>query len=199
MENPALLLMVKNPIPGKTKTRLAADVGHDRALEIYAELTRHTREQASGLTGITRYLYYSDFVDTADAWPSEAYIKLVQVGAGLGERMSVAFQRAFDRGHDRVVIIGSDCPGLTTDLLRESISALARHDLVIGPATDGGYYLLGLRHPQPGLFSNMPWSTDSVAAETLRRARVQALRVKELPTLSDVDRLADWEACPLYS
>ena len=197
MENPALLLMVKNPIAGKTKTRLAAEVGNDRALEIYGKLIRHTREQASGLQGVTRYLYYSDFVDSADEWPGDEYIKLVQLGAGLGERMSAAFQRAFDRGHERVVIIGSDCPGLSADLLRESFSALLENDLVIGPASDGGYYLLGLRHPQPRLFTDMAWSTENVAAETLRRAQVQALRVSELPTLSDVDRLADWEACQL--
>ena len=197
MDNPALLLMVKNPIAGKTKTRLAAEVGNDRALEIYARLTAHTRSQASALRGVTRYLYYSEFVDSADDWPATDYIKLVQVGAGLGERMSAAFQRAFDRGHDRVVIIGSDCPGLTTEILQASFAALSDNDLVIGPATDGGYYLLGLRHPQPRLFTDMAWSTDQVAGETLRRAQVQALRVSELPILSDVDRLADWEASPL--
>ena len=197
MEHPALLLMVKNPIAGKTKTRLAADVGNERALEIYAALTRHTRAQASALPDVTRYLYYSEYVDSADAWPARDYIKLVQTGAGLGDRMSAAFQRAFDRGHERVVIIGSDCPGLTTQLLRESFAALSHDDLVMGPATDGGYYLLGLRHPQPGLFTDMAWSTDQVAGETLRRAQVKGLRIKELPVLSDVDRLADWEACPL--
>ena len=194
MQRPALLIMVKNPIAGRTKTRLAAEVGDQRALRMYGELLRYTREQALGLDSITRYLHYSEHVDTHDDWSNRDFLKLVQVGEDLGARMAAAFDHAFVRGHNRVVIIGSDCPGLTTDILREALSALTTHELVIGPATDGGYYLLGMRHPHPELFRNMSWSTESVCEETLTRARVRGLSVKQLPTLTDVDHLADWKS-----
>ncbi len=184
--------MVKNPIAGKTKTRLAEDVGDEKALEMYGVLMRYTRDQALALNGVTRYLYYSEFVDTQDEWSNRQFLKLVQVGAGLGERMASAFDRAFVRGHDRVIIIGSDCPGLTTRLLEEAFEALKTNDLVIGPAHDGGYYLLGMRHPHPYLFSDMRWSTDTVAKETRARAQDRGLSMATLPTLSDVDRLEDW-------
>ncbi len=194
MQQPALILMVKNPVAGKTKTRLAAEVGDAKALEMYAVLTRHTGDQVLGLDQVTRYLHYSEFVDTADDWPNRDFIKLVQVGAGLGERMAAAFDHAFVRDHDRVVIIGSDCPGLTTDVLRQAFAALEDHALVVGPATDGGYYLLGMRHPHPTLFADMEWSTEHVLEDTLARARVRGLSVARLPVLSDVDYLADWQA-----
>ncbi len=192
MQHPALLIFVKNPIPGKTKTRLAKDVGHEKALQMYQRLQEHTRLQAEGLPDVTRYLHYSDRADNRDAWPNSVFIKMVQVGDGLGERMSQAFDHAFARQHDRVIIIGSDCPGVTTALVQEAFAALLTHDLVIGPALDGGYYLLGMCHPHPQLFTEMEWSTDHVLKDTLARARVQGLRVKQLTPLSDVDYLEDW-------
>ena len=193
MQRPALLIMIKNPIPGKTKTRLAAEVGDGRALRMYGKLMRYTREQVLGVDGITRYLHYSDYVDTDDDWSNRDFLKLVQVGEDLGARMAAAFDHAFVRGHDRVIIIGSDCPGLTAELLREAYTALTTHELVIGPAKDGGYYLLGMRHAHPELFRDMAWSTDSVCEETLSRARVRGLSVKQLPILVDVDHLSDWK------
>ena len=194
MQRPALLIMIKNPIPGRTKTRLAAEVGDERALRMYGQLLRHTREQVLGLRDITRYLHYSDEVDTEDDWSNRDFLKLIQVGEDLGARMAAAFDHAFVRGHDRVVIIGSDCPGLTTDTLKEAFAALTTHELVIGPASDGGYYLLGMRHAHPELFTDMSWSTDGVCKETLSRARVRGLSVSQLPTLTDVDHLADWKS-----
>ncbi|MCP9236380.1 TIGR04282 family arsenosugar biosynthesis glycosyltransferase [Lewinella sp. JB7] len=192
MQQPALLIMVKNPVAGRTKTRLAQDVGHEKALEMYRVLMRHTRDQAAGLKGVTRYLHYSERVDVADDWPNDDFIKLVQMGPGLGERMAAAFDRAFARDHDRVVIIGSDCPGVTTELLNNAFAALADHEVVIGPALDGGYYLLGMRHPHPELFAGMEWSTAEVLEQTLARTRERGLTVKQLAALSDVDHLEDW-------
>ena len=192
MQQPALLLMVKNPIAGKTKTRLARDVGHEKALAMYRILVRYTRDQAAALPEVARYLHYSDHVAEDDDWPADEFIKLVQVGDDLGQRMEHAFDHAFSRGHERVIVVGSDCPGLTTALLAEAFAALEEHGVVIGPAHDGGYYLLGLRHPQPTLFRDMEWSTATVAEETLARAQVQGLTVARLPVLSDVDHLEDW-------
>jgi rSAM/selenodomain-associated transferase 1 len=189
---PALLLFIKNPIPGKTKTRLAADVGNEMALKMYHVLTDWTREQASGLADIQRYLYYSNDVNNDDAWPAEDYHKRLQAGNGLGERMEAAFAAAFADGHDRVIIIGSDCPGITTEFLAEAFTALNDNDVVIGPALDGGYTLLGMRSLHPTLFRDIEWSTGEVLPVTLERAAKKGLQVKQLAALSDVDYLADW-------
>lgn len=193
MENPALLIFIKNPELGKAKTRLAATVGDERALKMYRQLLAYTREQTAVLPDVSRHLYYSSFVDQEDEWSGQTFLKFVQRGATLGDRMLGAFEHAFARGHQGAVIIGSDCPGVTTELLQRAFTALKTADVVLGPATDGGYYLLGLRRPQPTLFTDMEWSTETVAEETRARARVRGLRLVELEALSDVDYLADWE------
>jgi len=189
---PALLLFIKNPIPGKTKTRLAADVGNEMALKMYHVLTDWTREQAAGLAGVDRYLWYSSFINTEDAWPATDFTKLLQQGDGLGERMEHALGHAFAQGHDRAIIIGSDCPGITTEYLDTAFAALDDNDLVVGPALDGGYTLLGMRRLHPTLFRDMEWSTESVLPQTLERAASAELSVHQLPALSDVDYLEDW-------
>lgn len=189
---PALLLFIKNPIPGKTKTRLAADVGNDMALQMYHRLTDWTREQAAGLQGVDRYLWYSEHIPETDDWPTAQFEKHVQEGDGLGERMEAAFAQAFAAGHQRVIIIGSDCPGITTEYLETAFRALESSDLVIGPALDGGYTLLGMRKLNPSLFREISWSTDSVLPDTLARAEAAELTVTQLTPLSDVDYLEDW-------
>ena len=191
---PALLLFVKNPIPGKTKTRLAAEVGNEMALAMYHQLTDWTRRQASALTGVERQLWYSDHIPATDEWPAREYKKYVQHGAGLGERMEHAFTTVFAAGHDRAVIIGSDCPGVTTAYLQEAFTALDDHDLVVGPARDDGYTLLGMRRLHPALFRDVNWSTEAVLPTTLERAAAAQLSVRQLATLSDVDYLRDWES-----
>lgn len=189
---PALLLFIKNPIPGQTKTRLAADVGNEMALKMYHVLTDWTRKQASALSGIHRYLWYSNGINGEDAWSNTDYDKHLQQGKGLGERMEHAFELAFQQGHDRAIIIGSDCPGITTEYLKEAFAALAEHDVVVGPALDGGYTLLGMRSLHTILFRDMEWSTEKVLPVTLQRAEIKNLSVKQLAPLSDVDYLEDW-------
>ncbi|SER07023.1 TIGR04282 family arsenosugar biosynthesis glycosyltransferase [Neolewinella agarilytica] len=191
---PALLLFVKNPIPGKTKTRLAASVGNEMALKMYHQLTDWTREQALGLEGVDRFVYYSNEVDTTDEWPNDRFAKRLQHGGGLGERMEQGFREVFAEGQDRAIIIGSDCPGITTDYLQEAFAALDDHDLVIGPALDGGYTLLGMRTLETSLFRNMEWSTERVLPDTLDRAEAAGLSVHQLAPLSDVDYLEDWQS-----
>jgi len=189
----ALAILVKNPIPGKTKTRLAADVGNEKALKMYHQLMDWTRDQALGLGDqVTRYLLYSETVLTNDGWPNGAFQKGLQHAGDLGDRMHTAFTTAFAAGHDRAIITGSDCPGITTAYLQEAFAALDDHDMVIGPALDGGYTLLGLRQAAPSLFADMEWSTEQVLAQTLTRAAAAGLNVHQLAPLSDVDYLEDW-------
>lgn len=185
-----LLIFIKNPIPGKTKTRLAAEVGNDRALRMYDQLLTYTRGVAEAVRA-RRMLYYSETILSNDGWSNTHFEKYVQEGTDLGARMEKAFVRAFEQSN-RVLIIGSDCPGISAALLEEAFNALDAADMVLGPALDGGYYLLGLRKLQPALFHDMVWSTDRVAAETLGRAAKLGLRVHQLVPLSDVDYLEDW-------
>ncbi len=122
-----------------------------------------------------------------------------QPAGDLGEKMQAAFSHDFARPAAAAVIIGTDCPGLTTEHLREAFAALQTHDLVLGPAVDGGYYLLGMRHLHPSLFANKTWSTDTVRAETLADAARLGLRVHLLPALQDVDTIDDlraWQQLP---
>ncbi len=192
---PALILFIKNPIPGKTKTRLAATVGDEMALKMYSALTEWTREQAQGLGDeVTRYLYYSNEVIADDGWPESQFEKKLQKGNGLGERMERAFTECFGQGHEKVVVIGSDCPGVTTAYLRESFAALEAAEVVIGPAADGGYTLLGTTSLQVSFFRDMEWSTDRVYQQTLARAEAASLKFTRLATLVDVDHLEDWHS-----
>jgi hypothetical protein len=116
---------------------------------------------------------------------------LAQSGADLGARMADAFARAFARGASRVVLAGTDVPGLARETATAALSALDAADVVLGPAEDGGYYLVGLRAPAPALFSGMEWSTPGVLEETRARARAAGLAVHELAPLADVDTLDD--------
>jgi len=106
--------------------------------------------------------------------------------------MNAAFVEAFREGVNRVVIIGSDCPALTAEDLEQAWRALDTRDVVLGPATDGGYWLIGLREPQSALFERIAWSTSTVLAETIDRAHRTGLRVGQLRQLTDVDTEADW-------
>lgn len=192
---PALIIFIKNPIPGKTKTRLAASVGNEMALKMYGILSRWARDQAVGLgDGVSRYLYYSDEVDANDDWPNDLFVKRTQSGPELGERMNNAFQEVRADGHENILIIGSDCPGITTSYLTEAFAGLKDAEVVIGPAFDGGYTLLGAKTPIPFLFTEMEWSTESVLENTISRAQAKNLSVKELVSLSDVDYIADWHS-----
>ncbi len=190
----SLLLFVKNPIAGQTKTRLAQSVGHEKALKMYHQLMEHTRAQAAALSDIQRLLFYSNFIPAEDTWPSPPFDKRLQTGHDLGERMKNAFQEAFDGGSEQAIIIGSDCPGVSTQLLEEAFAALESHDLVLGPALDGGYYLLGMKRFYPSLFNAIAWSTEAVAEQTLAAAESLSLRTARLLALSDVDYLEDWRS-----
>lgn len=187
-----LLIFIKNPVAGRVKTRLAAEVGDEEALRIYHALLAHTQRLTLATTA-RRLLFYSDQIDESDSWPSALYEKHLQQGDDLGERMRRAFELAFDEGAEQVVIIGSDCPGLEPPLLEEAFYQLQRHDFVIGPATDGGYYLLGMRRYQPSVFDDINWSSAGVLDDTLDRIAVLKADHYLLPPLSDVDYLVDWE------
>lgn len=187
-----LLIFVKNPVAGKVKTRLAASVGDEKALEIYRHLLAITKNAAAG-TGASLQVWYSDKVEQEDLWEDGKFSKFRQAGDNLGARMRNAFNRAFEEGADKVVIIGSDCPGLTTEHLQDAYRILDERDVVIGPSADGGYYLLGMNRCLPALFAGIEWSTPEVLGQTKRILNENSISYSELELLNDIDTAEDLE------
>jgi uncharacterized protein len=190
MKKEVVLVFQKNEVLGKVKTRLALGMGELRALEIYRHLIRLTYSALEDVP-VPVWTYFSDFIPES-TYPSVEK-SLVQQGQDLGERMANAFARTFESGMNKVVLIGTDCPTLQPQHLKQAFDALTNSDLVLGPASDGGYYLIGMKHLHPNLYEGITWSTSTVLAETLKRAKIAGLSVYLLPQLDDVDTAADWE------
>lgn len=189
-----LLMFARYPELGRVKTRLAAGIGDEAALAVYRELLAHTQTVAAPVFA-RKWLWLAEAGPTADRTdPWQGYEARPQPSGDLGHRMHTAFAHAFSEGATQVVIIGTDCPGLTTAHLTEAYAALTTHDFVLGPATDGGYYLLGMKQLWPDLFLHKQWSTDSVRHDTLADATRLHLQVHLLPELRDVDTAADLAA-----
>ena len=166
-------------------------MGKDKALEIYQALLRHTRTVA-GSVEAHRFLFYSDFIDDRDDWPTVDFAKHLQQGNDLGQRMEKAFSLALER-YDKAIIIGSDCVELNPQILEEAFRQLDHFPFVIGPAHDGGYYLLGMNGFNPELFENIAWSTEKVLAQTIEKIEAMDEKYFLLPGLSDIDVAEDWE------
>lgn len=192
MNQEALIIFQKNAVAGKVKTRLAASIGAEEALEVYNWLTEYTHEQVKGLQ-VDKYLYYSDFIPETSTGNLKGYKFELQSGNVLGDRMSVAFEHLFKKGYKSVVIIGTDCPDLKTDNLNKAFLSLRSADLVFGPAKDGGYYLIGMSQFYPELFIDIPWSTSKVLETTWDRANGLEIDYEFLKVLSDIDTIQDWE------
>ncbi len=186
----ALIVFVKNSIPGTVKTRLAQAVGHEKALEIYGRLVDYTASVARD-SGVPVATLYSDYVPCEDQWTHIAGRRGVQSQGDLGQRMYHAFKE-FCEDHDKVVLIGSDCGELTAAGLREAFSALNDTQIVVGPSRDGGYYLIGMRQPSSKLFEGIAWSTETVFSSTIRRILELGCNFTVLEELNDVDKIEDW-------
>jgi uncharacterized protein len=189
----ALIIFIKNPLLGKVKTRIAATLGDQAALDAYGEMSAHVRAVASGVE-CHRAVFYSDFIDDQDEWSSPTFSKYLQVPAGLGERMLAAFQEMFAMGFQKVAIVGSDFLDLQAQHLEQAFRELSFHDFVIGPVDDGGYYLLGMKVLEPSVFLNKRWSTSSVFMSTMVDIRDAGKLVFVLPEISDIDDAASWAA-----
>jgi len=185
----ALIIFARNPVRGKVKTRLAATVGTETAYEAYKCLLAHTHRATQNYPA-DKIVYYADHVASGDLW-DKGYRKALQRGADLGERMQHAFAEVLGKGYPKAVLIGTDCPSLHESILREAFEGLENHDVVIGPAYDGGYYLIGMRAPRPSLFQGIAWSTATVFKKTTAICRQSGLRYAVLPQLHDIDEEKD--------
>lgn len=188
----ALIIFVRNPELGKVKTRLAADVGHNEALVIYKELLQHTSNVA-GEVDAGKFVFYHERIEENDIWNTAGFTKKLQSGDILGDKMKQAFEELFLLGYKKIIIIGSDCLELSASLIEEAFILLKESDVVIGPAKDGGYYLLGMRAMHGFIFENKSWSTSSVFNQTMNELQQHQLTVSLLPQLNDIDTAADWQ------
>ncbi|NKI26078.1 glycosyltransferase [Arenibacter sp. 6A1] len=183
-----LLIFTRNPELGKCKTRLAATIGDKPALAIYTFLLRHTQTITTPLSA-TKTVYYSESIWENDIWDPTIYKKRLQEGEDLGQRMSNAFRDGFAQGYKKIVIIGSDMYDLSTDNLAHAFASLDKDDFVVGPAIDGGYYLLGMTRYTPSLFENKAWGSSSVLKDTLDD--IKGERICLLPPKNDIDYYED--------
>ena len=190
MKKEVVLVFQKNAILGKVKTRLASGMGELRALEIYGHLIQLTYSALEEVS-VPVWTYFSDYIPESTHPSVEK--SLVQEGQDLGERMANAFARSFESGMEKVVLIGTDCPTLQSNHLNEAFEALNHSDLVVGPATDGGYYLIGMNRRADYLFEGITWSTSQVLSQTLNVASQHGLTTTLLHEQDDIDTQEDWQ------
>lgn len=197
----SLIIFTRYPEPGKTKTRLISALGKEGAAMLQRQMTEQKLAQAKKLQTYFPLSLEIHFAggneQLMQEWLGSNITYKRQSEGDIGCRMASAFHESFQTGMKQVVLIGTDCPELDTKLMNQAFEALIQHDLVLGPALDGGYYLIGLNRFIPELFTGISWSTAEVLSQTLSIAQKLELTVAFLPTLSDVDRpedLAVWNA-----
>ncbi len=190
MMKDALLIFAKNPEYGKVKTRLAATIGDAQALLIYQQLLKHTIAVTKNLQ-VDKIVFYSEYIKEKDSWENNIYQKKLQAGSSLGKKMKNAFKSSFTAGYGKIVIIGTDCFELDEKNILNAFEQLKYVDVVIGPAKDGGYYLLGMKKNHIGIFENIDWSTDKVFKQTLHICERLKLSLFLLPALNDIDNEED--------
>ncbi len=195
-EEGVLMIFVKNPVEGQVKTRLAEEIGDHKALWLYKTLINHTAKVTKDLP-YPKKVFYSNFIDSSDEWTLPGFRKDLQSRGDLGEKMGAAFIENL-KYYQKAVIIGSDCPGLGTHHLKTAFQKLDEYDFVIGPAMDGGYYLLGMKAYLPAIFSGKSWSTSNLLTETLETLKKHDKNYFLLEELNDIDTLGDLMESPLY-
>ncbi len=192
-----LTIFTRYPEPGPTKTRLISALGEQGAAELQKELTEQTVQKIDQLvkTSTVEPVICFEGGDLAGMqnWLGHERLYKPQGHGNLGEKLKKAFGDAFSAGAQRVVTIGCDCPDLNKEHIGRAFDALYLKDLVLGPATDGGYYLIGMQRPLDGLFEDIPWGTDKVFETTVSLAQQLGLSIEILQELRDVDRPEDLE------
>ena len=185
--------MIKYPEPGKVKTRLAGDIGPEKAAMICRQMTERVMKQTRPVaTEYDRFVFYDPLERVRDfmSWlPHEKF--MVQKGSDVGQRMDNAIRYLLEKGAEKAVITGADIPGLTSRIVLQAFEILDHADVAIGPARDGGYYLIGMKSPASELFRNITWSTGDVFAETVRALKHSGRSYRVLPVLSDLDTIED--------
>ena len=188
MNNNLLIIFTRNPELGKVKTRLSATIGNEAALNIYKFLLQHTLSITKNLK-VEKQVHYSVKVRDNDIWDKTIYRKKQQSGKDLGERMEYAIQKGFEDGFKNIILIGSDLYDISEIDLEAAFNALKNHNFVLGPAEDGGYYLIGMNRMNPALFKHKKWGSDSVLKETLSDLKNETYQL--LALRNDIDVFED--------
>lgn len=191
----SLIIFTRYPEIGKTKTRLIPAIGAEKAANLQRIMTEKTLlkvEKLKEFLAVEINVYFTGGnLNLMIEWLGENYHYYQQIEGDLGLKMYSAFQDIFTEDNQQVIIIGIDCPKLNSEILKEAFIALNNHDLVIGKAIDGGYYLLGLNQLKKSLFTNINWSTSQVFSQTMAIANNLNYNIHELPILRDIDRPED--------
>jgi rSAM/selenodomain-associated transferase 1 len=200
-----LLIFTRYPQPGTAKTRLMPALGAEGAAKLQRQMTEHTLEQVKQVADNQPLSVEIWFAGSGDEstnrqlmqdWLGEEWRYCAQSGEDLGQRLIQAIASAFGAGMQRVVTIGTDCPELDASRIQQAFEQLQQYDIVLGPATDGGYYLIGLRQFTPELFQQIAWSSEIVLQQTVKLAEALGLTIAYLDPLTDIDRpedLAVWQ------
>ena len=187
-----LIIFLKAPRVGTVKTRLAMTLGADAACAAYRCLVTRLLNQLDGLENVQLRFTPDEAEEEIRLWRRARWTLAPQGPGDLGTRLDTAFREAFAAGWQRVAIIGSDCPYVLRNDVQEAWAALEKNEVVVGPAVDGGYWLIGLRAARPALFQNISWSTPRVLEETLQRSRTAGWSVIRLRELMDIDTAEEW-------
>ncbi len=193
MSKNLLLIFTRNPELGKVKTRLAKSLGDEKALAIYKILLEKTQSETSKLNCIKR-VYYTENIQLNDIWPNEVFEKKLQLGQDLGDRMQQAFKAGFEEGFENIIVIGSDLFDISAEIIEIAFGQLQKNEVVIGPAHDGGYYLLGMKELHPAIFQNKEWGTSTVFKETMKSLENKKVFLTE--QLNDIDVIEDMQLHP---
>ena len=192
-----LIIFSKNAQKGKVKTRLASTLGESAAFRVFQIMLQRIRKAVSELS-IDKAVFFSDYIDNSEEWCSSSFRKFVQKGEDIGNRMGQAFSVMFNQGYKHVCLIGTDCYALQPQIIHKTFELLQTHSLVLGPANDGGYYLIALSGPAPWLFEGVNWSTPHVLAQTIQHATRFGQKYALVDELVDIDTESDLKkAAPL--
>ena len=187
----ALIIFARYPVLSKVKTRLASSFGEEFALDFYKKCSKHLFEiiEQNQKKIFTSLLFCSekDELNKMKTWVGSGFEFYYQEDSDLGERMSNAFKKSFALGAEKAVIIGTDVPDISIDLIIRSFDLLDKKDIVIGPSTDGGYYLLAMKKPNNNIFTGINWSTESVLDQTINRINEDNFSFAKLEQLHDID------------
>jgi hypothetical protein len=205
-----LIIFTRYPVPGKTKTRMIPALGEQGAADLHSRMAEHTLLNLLTLCldqSLEIGIYYSggdralmqnwldpiisSFCENHSHSRINPIFYHAQIGEDLGKRMQGAFEDGFNHKIEKMIIIGTDCPDINQNLIEEAFWALNSQDVVLGPARDGGYYLIGLSQSFPMLFNHIDWGSDRVLAQTKKIIEQEKLSVYDLPVLTDVDRPDD--------
>lgn len=194
MKKRLLIVFVKNKKLGHVKTRLAKTIGDEAALMVYEELLAITKRETSKLN-IDKAVFFSEYIES-DEW--ENFDKYIQFGVDLGAKMHNAFTEGFNKDYQSIVLIGSDLPEISAEIINKAFEALEKNNIVFGPAQDGGYYLIGLNQMYKYIFKNKPWSQPQLLKITTAELKKNLIPFSLLETLNDIDNYEDLVASNFY-